>query len=425
MLSRRDFIHRIGGAACVPMFLDSMAAQAAGDSDTIVVAIAMNGGNDGLNTVIPLTQYGAYFNLRTPASPPPGLALAYTQADLAATAFDASPATPAASATQFAFAPGMTAMRNLYADGNLAVIAGVGLPPAETNALSHSNAWNDWMTGQININLTAGLPPGWMGLTLDSAKTGQLGPTASLSGSQQIIVGKKHPGLVVGSVGGFDVSTSASDNNDDLRKAFADELKLSTASAPAAYDQAVALSATQAVREMQAINARTKLGGYAPQLSYLDNQLYNIAQLILGGSGMRGYLAVQYGYDTHSAQNSSGYHQMLLAQLGYSMSAFYRFLKARKASSNVVIITISDFGRRPEANLDFGTDHGAGTVGFVLGDRVKGGVYGDYPSLHKFDPNGNLVVKVDFRNMLADVVTFMGGSPMTVLGHTYPKLGFL
>ena len=64
-------------------------------------------------------------------------------------------------------------------------------------------------------------------------------------------------------------------------------------------------------------------------------------------------------------------------------------------------------------------------VAFVLGDMVKGGVYGDYPSLTKFDVNGNLIVSVDFRNMLSDVIQTIGGNAKTVVGTTYPKLGFI
>jgi len=90
-----------------------------------------------------------------------------------------------------------------------------------------------------------------------------------------------------------------------------------------------------------------------------------------------------------------------------------------------VIVTISDFGRTPHANLSFGTDHGAASVAFVLGDAVKGGVYGSYPSLSNFDANGNLRVQVDFRNMLSDIILAMGGNAKAVLGETYPRLGFI
>ncbi len=108
-----------------------------------------------------------------------------------------------------------------------------------------------------------------------------------------------------------------------------------------------------------------------------------------------------------------------------SLSQFYTYLHGKGLSGNVTIATISDFGRTPGANLSLGTDHGAASVAFVLGDRVKGGVYGNYPSLTKFDPNGNLAVNVDFRNVLSDLIGAMGGNAKTILGTTYPRLGFI
>jgi uncharacterized protein (DUF1501 family) len=145
--------------------------------------------------------------------------------------------------------------------------------------------------------------------------------------------------------------------------------------------------------------------------------------MIMGKSGIRGYTAVSYGYDTHSDQNDS--HPALVQDFSTSIQQFYTYLQQKKLSKNVVIVTISDFGRTPHANLSLGTDHGGASVAFVLGDQVKGGVYGTYPSLKTFDTNGNLVVNVDFRNMLSDVIRAMGGNATAVLGKTYPKLGFI
>jgi uncharacterized protein (DUF1501 family) len=145
--------------------------------------------------------------------------------------------------------------------------------------------------------------------------------------------------------------------------------------------------------------------------------------MIMGQSGIRGYTAVSYGYDTHSGQSNT--HPALLQDLSTSLQQFYTYLQKKKLSQNVVIVTISDFGRTPHANLSLGTDHGGASVAFVLGDRVKGGVYGDYPSLTSFDTNGNLAMNVDFRNMLSDVIQAIGGNATAVLGKTYPKLGFI
>jgi uncharacterized protein (DUF1501 family) len=104
---------------------------------------------------------------------------------------------------------------------------------------------------------------------------------------------------------------------------------------------------------------------------------------------------------------------------------FYEFLSSKNAATNVVVMTMTDFGRRPNVNLNFGTDHGGANVAFVFGDKVHGGTYGAYPSLTRFDPNGNLKINYDFRNVLSDLIYAMGGSGKDVLGETYHKIGFI
>jgi uncharacterized protein (DUF1501 family) len=379
------------------------------------------GGNDGLNTVIPLTQYGQYVKLRTPAPPPQGLALAYTQAQLAPLAFDASPSVAASDATQFAFAPSMTAMRTLYGAGNLAVIAGVGLPKAEENPMSHLNGQLDWLTGQINVGSVP--PSGWLGLTLDGVASGKLGPSASLSGATPLLTGNTRHGLVINPpMEYFGVNYGTTDDWSALTKAYHRIGILPGANATAAYDQAQLQTAIGDIGTIQHYAKQVKAKDY-PVPTWLDYQLRDIARLIVAGSGIRGFFAEQGSYDSHSSQAQS--QPLLLQQLGASMAQFYSFLQANGASQNVVLMTMSDFGRRPGANLDFGTDHGGASVSFVLGDQVKGGVYGNYPSLRKFDENGNLKEDVDFRNVLSDLIGAMGGNAAPILGETWAKLGFI
>lgn len=423
MLTRRHILKGAGSLAAAPLFLNAFSAEAAG-FDAIVVAILLSGGNDGLNTIVPLSQYDAYVKLRSPvANPPAKLVMAYTQDQLAATRFDANPATDAASATQFAFAPSMGAMRALYATGKLAVLAGIGLPSTEQNALSHSDATNDWLTGQINIDGT--VPPGWLGLGLLGKPTGALGATASLAGSSAIVQNGVKPALILPSpIDNFGIDLPVSDNPTALKKAYGTLVDYPTPPNSAlAYTQGIAQQANQAVELVHSIAKQFPGAGYGQLKSYLDYQLKDIARMIVGGSGIRGYFAEQGGYDTHSQQAPG--HAQLLSQLSYSLSTFYAFLQSRGVSQNVIVVTLSDFGRRPQANQDLGTDHGGSSVSFVLGDRVKGGVYGDYPSLSKrqFDGNGNLKLKIDFRNMISDVITAAGGNPVAVLGKSYASLG--
>jgi uncharacterized protein (DUF1501 family) len=421
MIKRRSVLTGLGGIAMTPMFLQSLAAEEASGGGKIVVSILLAGGNDGLNTVVPLTQYGKYYNLRTPAQPPQGLALAYTQAQLAPLAFDSNYKTPPAQATEFAFAPGMDAMRTLYGDGHLAVIAGVGLPKAETNPLSHLNGQLDWLTGQINVG---GTPPlGWLGLTLDGVHGGKLGASASMSGQTPLLTGTKSQALVINPpIDYFGISYGNTDDWNALTSAYHHIGLLPTDSATAKYDQQQLQTAVGDIGTIQRYAKRYQAKDY-PVPTWLDYQLRDIARLIEAGAGVRGYFATQGSYDTHSSQ--AQYQPMLLAGLSASLAQFYSYLQTKGVAHDVVIMTMSDFGRRPGANLDFGTDHGGASVSFVLGDSVNGGVYGTYPSLSRFDENGNLKEDVDFRNVLSDLIVAMGGNPSAILGQTWPSLGFV
>jgi uncharacterized protein (DUF1501 family) len=219
LIKRRNILGSLGGLAVAPLFCDSLAAAEPGTNNLILVTILLSGGNDGLNTVVPLGQYGQYYKLRTPATAPPGLNMAYRESDLELLAFNSDPSVPPLQSTEYAFAPSMLAMRDLYTTGKLAVVAGVSLPLAEINALSHANATMDWMTGQINIGVVE--PPGWLGLTLDGVNAGTLGATASLSGSTQLLVGNKAEGLVINPpMDYFGVSYGVSDSAAKLQGAY-------------------------------------------------------------------------------------------------------------------------------------------------------------------------------------------------------------
>jgi uncharacterized protein (DUF1501 family) len=420
LIKRRHVLGSMGGLAVTPLFANAMAAAETGANGTILVCILLSGGNDGLNTVVPLPQYNYYYKLRTPAPPPPGLNLAYAQSDLQLLAFNSDYTVPPLSATEYAFTPSMVAMRDLYATGKLAVVAGVGLPLTETNALSHYNATMDWLTGQINIGSV--LPSGWLGLTLDG-QTGPIGPTASLGGSTQLLQGLQSQGLVINPpMDYFGVSYGVTDSEKVLLNTYKQIGVLPALSPAGTADQVILQEALSDIATVKAIAKKIPATKY-PLNSYLDYQLRDIYRLIVGGADVRGYFAQQGGYDTHYQQ--ALYQPTLLQQLGDSIVTFYEALAASNATQNVVVMTMSDFGRRPAANTDFGTDHGGGTVSFVFGDMVKGGVYGNYPSLKLFDPNGNLKLSVDFRNVLSDLIVSMGGNPTPILGQTWPSLGFI
>jgi len=419
LIKRRNILGSLGGLAVAPLFSQGLAA-AETKNDLIVVTIMLYGGNDGLNMVVPLPQYGEYYKLRTPATPPQGLNMAYALSDLQYLAFDSNPTTPPLQCNEYAFAPGMDAMHALYANGNLAVINGISLPLAETNSLSHYNAQIDWLTGQININDV--LPYGWLGLALEGVAGGSIGAVASLGGTSQELITSSGQGIVINPpMDYFGVNYGVTDKYTLLKSSYQQIAALPALSASGLGDQRIMQEALADIAAVRAIAKKEKAKTYALN-TYLDYQLRDIGRLIVGGAGVRGYFAQTGGFDTHGQQ--ALYQPLLLQQLGESLASFYEYLLSENATSNVLVITMSDFGRRPQANLDFGTDHGAASTAFAFGDPVKGGVYGTYPSLKSFDVNGNLKLSIDFRSLLSDVITGMGGNPVPILG-TFPTIGFL
>jgi len=402
-------------------------AQAATSTSNILVAIMLSGGNDGLNTVIPLKQFGAYTDLRKPRVPlsNPAMALNLPLSTLAATAFDPNYHVPASKASFYAFHPSMAAIRALYAQGKVAVINGVGIPPADTNRLSHETGQFDWQSG--TINKTGELSLGWLGQVLDEAKGGALPAMLSLTGEAPVLMlGKTNGPLALSSpLEDFTLYDGTWDSSDAASRLvqFRKSDNSPVASAPSEFVRRMSLSADDLTYAVASVAKAEPALDYPAQTTYLGQQLQQIARLILSGSGTTAYYAVQGSYDTHSAQQN--YHPALLADLSDSIATFYLYLAQKRKSHNVAIITFSDFGRRAQGNSTLGTDHGTSSVSFAVGDPVTGGTFGQYSDLSKLDGDGNALIELDFRNNISDVIGYLGGDVPAVLGKSYPKLGFL
>jgi uncharacterized protein (DUF1501 family) len=427
--TRKEFLCGTSAAAfSMSSLMRGVAAEASGN--LILVSILMDGGNDGLNTVIPITtaQYGAYTTLRQ--IPGGGGFLGYTEDQITAagTAFDPNHLTPAASATNYAFAPGMTAMRTLYGQGKVAVMVGVGLPSTDPNRTSHEVAKFDWATGSINkLGYTNN---GWLGQAFDTiGGSGNLPPTVSVNYSSPVLLhGERNTPLVLGGdIGNFNVPCG--DGGGDCTTRLNDLAINDTAASPymaAEFARSLSSDTTSYVAAVKTYAAAAPGTSYpAVGNSGIRSQLKQIARLIQSGAPSRAYYASQGGYDTHSSQFATGSQPALLADLSGAISDFYGYLSANSLSHNVVIMTYSDFGRRVQANSTAGTDHGTASVAFVVGDPVKPGVYGAYPNLTQLDRDGNPLIQVDFRNHISDLVTAMGADASAIVGSTYPSLGFI
>jgi len=154
----------------------------------------------------------------------------------------------------------------------------------------------------------------------------------------------------------------------------------------------------------------------------LANSLKLVARLIGGGLPTRIFYVSQGGYDTHT--NQPGTHDRLLRELGDSVKAFMDDMKAQGNLERVLLMTFSEFGRRVSENASGGTDHGAGSLMFMAGSKVKPGLLGTYPSLAPGDLlNGDLKYHVDFRSVYAGVLeAWLKTSSAPILGRRFEPL---
>jgi uncharacterized protein (DUF1501 family) len=182
-----------------------------------------------------------------------------------------------------------------------------------------------------------------------------------------------------------------------------------------------ALDAQVSSDEIRAISARTENKAVYPG-SQLGNSLKLVAKLIGGGLPTRIFYVSQGGYDTHT--NQVGTHQRLLGDLGDSVKAFVEDMKAQGNMQRVLVMTFSEFGRRVSDNANSGTDHGAAAPMFVVGDRMKAGLLGQYPSLAPGDLyQGDIKYTVDFRSVYASVLeSWLHTRSESILGRKFQAL---
>jgi uncharacterized protein (DUF1501 family) len=431
-ISRRSFLTRgalTAAALGIPhpfqrALLGATAAHAA-PTNPIVVLMQMEGGNDGLNTVIPIDNAPG-INQRTlyeNARPSIGISVA----DLLDTEIDADPV----KGNRLALHPSLAPLHDLYADGNVAVLNGIAYP---NQNLSHFRSEDIW----YSANPTGAFVDGWFGRYLDSAFTSNDLVTVDFDKTlNPTFFSQDSNVLAVASLNEFELS------DDPLYP----DLPSKVAALAAAYaveadplvtsgtQNAVgtsgnvllgALDAYQAIDTSWPSNLNGKPGRLARRLKDVSSILRND---VLTGSpvGARFFHVRQGGYDTHSNQGAlEGRQADLFTELATDLKAFYEDTVDLGIADRVLILTFSEFGRRVAQNGGNGTDHGEASVLFAIGDAVVGGVYGTQPALNDLN-KGNLKVHTDFRQVYATVidkwlatpgahVPLLPGAPFTTLG---------
>jgi uncharacterized protein (DUF1501 family) len=394
MLSRRDFLKDatlIALAPTVPAFLARTARAAKPERDArILVVLQLDGGNDGINTVVPFKDEG-YARHRKVLSLPKERLVRVSDA--------------------VGLHPSLTDFGKLLEAGRLAVVQGVGYPNPNR---SHFESMAIWHSARLKADDRTGL--GWLGRGLDEAagKTGV--PAAVYVGAGELPAALRGRRAVASGL------TRPEDFllEPEARPAAAGPL-VPPADDLAAFVRRSALDAYATADRMAEV-ARGRADGASYPTTDLGNHLRLMARLIKANVGTRVYYARQPGYDTHATQ--FGTHANLLGELSGALKAFLDDLAAAKLAERVAVLGFSEFGRTVKENGSAGTDHGTAGPVFLAGPRLKSGLVGKTPSLLDLDPRfGDLRVGLDFRRVYAAVLEDWLALPSkAALGDTFERL---
>jgi uncharacterized protein (DUF1501 family) len=362
-------------------FLDRLVASSV-DTDHVLVLIQLNGGNDGLNMVIPLDQYGAYQSARSNIAVVENQVLKLT--------------------TETGLHPQMGGLQTIYGESKLRVVQSVGYP---TPDYSHFRSTDIWLTASDYDQI---ISTGWMGRYLDQEFPGYPNgyPNAVMPDPLAIQIGSS-------------LSTGFEGPNANMGMAFSDPTSFynivsgtpepspsSRAGHELDYIRSIGRQLDKFAATVQ--NAAKRVTNRstlypAAKANPLADQLKIAALLIAGGLKTRIYVVNLGGFDTHS--NQTGVHGTLLSQLSVAIQAFQDDLRLLGVEDRVVGMTFSEFGRRIKSNSSGGTDHGAAAPLFVFGTNVIPGVLGANPIIPtSASVNDNIPMQYDLRSVYASIL---------------------
>jgi uncharacterized protein (DUF1501 family) len=423
-MKRRTFIRSLatgsaagltlGGIPVNLLAANSRLKQLAASSpnDNILIFIQLHGGNDGLNTLIPVSQYTEYYNLR------PNIAIR-EKGTRSYIEVDPSVDEP----MRVGLHPDMGAFKEMYDQGKVVIVQNVGYP--EMN-LSHFRGRDVVFMGADESG-QYDYRSGWMGRYLDNIYPGypdafpnetMLDPLGiELSGTLSLAFHREN-GIPIGL-------------NIGNPQQFYDLINSVGVEPPGGFPEGHAGEELRYIMEFEQKSnqyaERMKdvyLRGSEPTVEYRKNypyasparannlasQLELVARLISGGIKTKIFLCRIGGFDTHGEQviegdSSEGLHASLLYNMSTAIQDFYTDLGNQGLDHKVLSITFTEFGRRAYSNESYGTDHGTATPVFVFGTRLNNGIYGENPGLKTEElSHGNLVFNIDYRRIYTSII---------------------
>ncbi|OWU66222.1 MAG: hypothetical protein CBB60_000610 [Armatimonadetes bacterium Cent15-Ar3] len=405
-LSRRDLMKHGGMIAvglAAPRWLSTIAeadvarvAQGGKISaDTVLVVCQLSGGNDGLNTVVPYAD-SLYYKARPTLAHKEDAVLKINE--------------------QLGFHPNMKGVHGLYKQGKVAVIQNVGYPKPNR---SHFKSMDIWQSASPDDKLKHG----WLGRHVDNKlKAGAVNPVMTLGLSTE------KPLALAGEKASIPCFASLADVQNMLGDKDSERMLREIQGTDAMMDSPTRVVQQANKSALDAMSVLSKqLSTFTPKQTYGDDAFgkgfKQISQLIGASPATRVVYFSAGGFDTHARQIDA--HGKLMENFSNAVTAFQSEMEAIGKADKVIVLVFSEFGRRVNENASQGTDHGAASSMFVIGSKVKGGVYGGSPNLTDLQ-DGDLKYKIDFREVYAAALdNWMGGDSEIVLGQKFAPLGLI
>lgn len=402
-MKRRDFLKNTIPAVSIPVFMGGFTFKTLAQSpflnalalsgmnnDRVLVLIQLNGGNDGLNTLIPLDQYPNLMNARSNVAIQEGRVLKLSDAT--------------------GLHPSMTGLQQLYKDQKLNVVQSVGYP---NQNFSHFRSTDIWLTASDSNQV---LNSGWLGRYLANEYAGYPTgyPNATMPDPLAIQIGSVLSSGLQGPAVSMGMAITSASSFYQLVTGAVDVAPNTPAGHELTYIRQVNQQTQQYVTAIKtAAGKATNLSTLYPPSSDkngLADQLKIVANLIAGGLKTKVYLVNLGGFDTHSGQvditgTDTGAHADLLKKVSIAVTAFQDDLRLLGIEDKVAGMTFSEFGRRIKSNNSNGTDHGAAAPLFVFGTGVNPAILGTNPTIPgSVSVNDNVPMQFDFRSVYASVL---------------------
>jgi len=398
MLKRRQFIQAGSLATAsflVPKFLKAFETNnRVPPGNKVIVVLQLSGGNDGLNTVIPVRN-DIYYRSR------PGLSIDKNKSLLLT--------------DEAALHPALTGLKELYDDGSLGILNSVGYPNPDR---SHFRSMDIWQSGSQS---TEYVTTGWLGRYLDAQCKGCDKPTyalelddvlsLALKGEESKAIAMKDPKRLFGTSNQrYFKDVLAQHTNEDEEQPV-DYLYKTMAETLSSADYIFEKSK---FHPTNAAYPKTEIG----------QGLKTIASLIFSDINTKVYYLSHGSFDTHINQQAQ--QQRLFTEMNEAIKVFTKDLKENNRFNDVLLFTFSEFGRRVAQNASGGTDHGTANNMFFIGGGLKEkGLLNPLPDLQNLD-EGDLKYKVDFKNVYASVLNkWLGADDKMILGKKYHYLDFI